>query len=287
MAILKNTTISDTGFLRHPVGTTAQRPSSPAAGMIRFNVNSNDYEYYTGTEWINTSAPQIVKQGLILNLDASNVNSYPGSGSVWFDISGNGNHFTLFNSPSFTGVALSFNGSNQYARTQNLLNLTSLSSITVEVDVKTRIINGSMTWEHTSDWNTNVGGLGLATNSNGSGVVANLHHTNHNSVAARNYEFTVNTDFAVHTNIYSRVSDPTGRLTYGNGLILPFSSANGYPVGTETPNGSFANAHLFLASRGGTSFAPNDIAGFRIYNRKLTAFEVSQNYAAVRWKYGI
>src|SRR6056300_111169 len=38
---------------------------------------------------------RIVRDGLVLHLDAANVKSYPGSGSTWFDLSGNGNNFTL------------------------------------------------------------------------------------------------------------------------------------------------------------------------------------------------
>jgi hypothetical protein len=34
--------------------------------------------------------PNIVKSGLILNLDATDINSYPGSGTTWYDTSGNG-----------------------------------------------------------------------------------------------------------------------------------------------------------------------------------------------------
>ena len=52
MATLKNTTINDTGFLRLPSGTTAQRPASPVAGMVRFNTTLGYAEVYTGTQWI-------------------------------------------------------------------------------------------------------------------------------------------------------------------------------------------------------------------------------------------
>ena len=34
-----------------PKGTTAQRPSSPTAGMIRFNTSINGMEVYNGTSW--------------------------------------------------------------------------------------------------------------------------------------------------------------------------------------------------------------------------------------------
>ena len=60
----------------------------------------------------------IVTDGLILHLDAGNKNSYPGSGTTWTDLSGNGYNATLNNSVGFTtssGGMLTLNGSNQTA----------------------------------------------------------------------------------------------------------------------------------------------------------------------------
>lgn len=53
MATLINTTINDTGYLQLPTGSTAQRPASPATGMIRVNTNSTPYflEVYQGGSW--------------------------------------------------------------------------------------------------------------------------------------------------------------------------------------------------------------------------------------------
>ena len=53
MASLKNTTINDTGFLQLPAGSTAQRPGSPATGMIRINTNTTPYtlEIYQASTW--------------------------------------------------------------------------------------------------------------------------------------------------------------------------------------------------------------------------------------------
>jgi hypothetical protein len=47
--LLKFTEATD--YLKIPTGTTAQRPSSPANGYIRFNTTINDVEAYNGTEW--------------------------------------------------------------------------------------------------------------------------------------------------------------------------------------------------------------------------------------------
>ena len=53
MATLKNTSINDTGFLTLPAGTTAQRPGSPANGMVRFNSTLNLLEGYYDGSWGN------------------------------------------------------------------------------------------------------------------------------------------------------------------------------------------------------------------------------------------
>jgi hypothetical protein len=46
--------------------------------------------------------PTIVTNGLVLGLDAADRNSYPGSGTSWFDISGKGRNAPINGSPTFT-----------------------------------------------------------------------------------------------------------------------------------------------------------------------------------------
>jgi len=43
--------ISGTGYVDIPAGTTAQRPGSPNTGMLRFNTNYARYEGYDGSSW--------------------------------------------------------------------------------------------------------------------------------------------------------------------------------------------------------------------------------------------
>ena len=42
---------SATGGLFLPVGTTAQRPASPATGQMRFNTTTGSVETFNGTSW--------------------------------------------------------------------------------------------------------------------------------------------------------------------------------------------------------------------------------------------
>lgn len=69
---------SSTGYFDLPAGTTAQRPGSPATGMIRYNTTESKYEVYNGTAWvsINTS---------VYNYDASYVvvAGGGGGGNAW------------------------------------------------------------------------------------------------------------------------------------------------------------------------------------------------------------
>lgn len=51
MANLQSTTFNDTGSITMPVGTTAQRPGTPVAGMMRYNTTMELLEWYTGAVW--------------------------------------------------------------------------------------------------------------------------------------------------------------------------------------------------------------------------------------------
>ena len=70
----------------------------------------------------------IVKNGLILDLDAAKLDSYPRTGTAWNDISGFRNNGTLTNFGSQTifnpdkGGSIVFDGSNDYVELGNILN---------------------------------------------------------------------------------------------------------------------------------------------------------------------
>ncbi len=86
------TTVSSTGFMRVPVGDTFKR-----------NVVEN-----------------VVKDGLVLYLDAGNDVSYAGSGTTWTDLSIQGNNGTLVNGVGFNsdnGGSLVFDGVDDYITT--------------------------------------------------------------------------------------------------------------------------------------------------------------------------
>jgi len=77
--------------------------------------------------------PRIVTDGLVLALDAGNTKSYPGSGTTWTDLSGNGNTGTLTNGPTFdsaNGGSIVFDGTNDYVQVTGSITVTSATFIT-------------------------------------------------------------------------------------------------------------------------------------------------------------
>jgi len=96
--------------------------------------------------------PQIVTDGLVLYLDAANNKSYPGSGTTWYDLSGNENHGTLVNGPTYSSEncgSLVFDGVNDYITIPNPLNQSTLvqewtvsSFININDSVSQRLVQG-------------------------------------------------------------------------------------------------------------------------------------------------
>ena len=74
---------------------------------------------------LNHGGKPIVTDGLVLCLDAANPKSYPGSGTTWTDLSGNGNNGTLVNGVGYNsdnGGSLSFDGVNDYVSKSSWVN---------------------------------------------------------------------------------------------------------------------------------------------------------------------
>ncbi len=65
-----------------------------------------------------TYNPRIVTDGLVLALDAGNTKSYPGSGEIWYDLSGNGNNATRTNNAGYGGQ-VTYNSSGYFDYSMN------------------------------------------------------------------------------------------------------------------------------------------------------------------------
>lgn len=98
MADLKNTVINDTGAISLPSGTTAQRPSDPPNGSMRYNTDLGYTETYVNRAWGDLThgrSMYLSREGLQLELSYDDPASWPGSGTDWFDTSGNNRNFRL------------------------------------------------------------------------------------------------------------------------------------------------------------------------------------------------
>jgi len=81
--------------------------------------------------------PDIVEEGLVLALDATSSRSYPGSGTTWYDLSGQGNNATLNNGTSWNSSGyMSTDGSDDYISIPNDSSLQVTTGFTQVIWVK-------------------------------------------------------------------------------------------------------------------------------------------------------
>lgn len=76
------------------------------ASQVNYDVSNIDLPY---------GMPNIVGNGLILNVDADIAESYPGSGTTWTDLSGMGSNGTLINGPTYSNGSIVFDGVDDYS----------------------------------------------------------------------------------------------------------------------------------------------------------------------------
>lgn len=87
------------------------------------------------SDLIESRPPVVVQEGLSLFLNTYDSASYPGSGSIWYDVSGNNRHFT-WTSPSYTVDTTNyFSTSGRLARgpASNSFGITNTSGYTIQM----------------------------------------------------------------------------------------------------------------------------------------------------------
>jgi len=238
-------------------------------------------------------SPKIVTDGLVLALDAANTESYPGSGTVWNDLSGNGNDFELYNNIQLEeGKFLYGDSTNAYGRSVNTFDLSSKTSITVISTWKQISTSSSgIIYEHTSNWNTSnngYGGFGLASNSQGSGMIPNWnHHQLRGNVGYSGYNaLSPSTENIQHyTTVHNFSLSSQETQVYINSNLI---TSTGGSVYDSNNTSTFGNDYLYLWSRGGSSnFNSTRIGTILIYDRVLTASEILQNDNATNGRFGL
>jgi hypothetical protein len=222
----------------------------------------------------------VVDTSLKVLLDAGTSASYPGTGSTWTDLSGNGNNVTLFNSPTYsnltTGV-LTLNGTNQYA--EGSVNFASSNQFTVSMWVMNTaraVSAGNDDGQIFSLGNEKL--LFYTSESAGSTpwVFSVFSPTIFNNIAR--YSTTV-----MQLNTwYNLVGVYTGTSfeMFVNGQSILSTSANISNVSLTTETYQIGRR----INNGNTNFAGN-VSNLNIYNRALTSAEVRQNYNALRERF--
>jgi len=88
----------------------------------------------------------LVTDGLILNLDSTDTNSYSGSGTSWDDLTSENNDFTLYNGPTFStddGGTIVTDGANDYIKSDGNIDEVNAGNSTFAYVKCTDLTNGS------------------------------------------------------------------------------------------------------------------------------------------------
>jgi hypothetical protein len=221
--------------------------------------------------------PRIVTDGLVLALDAANSKSYPGSGTTWTDLSGNGNTGTLVNGVGYLGDnlgSLSFDGVDDVVEVTNFPQIFSNSVCMCgwfyfndndARDILFGSYNGNfgINFEkHTSNrlrlyWHANT-----IIDTFSSNNVVSAGAWQYISIQRNKGDQTI--DFYVNSNL---VSQPNVNL------FDISSSLTTFRIGRD--------------SRTGSTALGGNISQVSIYNRALTEQEIQQNFNATRSRFSI
>jgi hypothetical protein len=221
----------------------------------------------------------IVRDGLVLDLDAAKRDSYPGVGTSWNDISGNQNNGTLINGPTFNsgnGGSIVFDGVNDYTNLGTANSLKFTTNFTLSLWIKFNSTNNGQTIIS----NNEAGGYGIIYKFASSVKIETWYFINGSyrfaGDLASNY---------IIGNWYHIAStfDGTNVRFFRNGSLIETVNSPGSVTTTNEPLLLGANPNSL-----GTTFQDffnGNIASVHIYNRSLSASEVLQNYNATKNRY--
>lgn len=233
---------------------------------------------------------RIVTDGLVLNLNAADPNSYPGSGTTWTDISGNNNIFagTYYTYPSFsTDRAGCFTFINNGSTVNNIYSSTNnISTYNQTQYTRTAAFNAS---SFSAAWSP------IIQNEIGNNSDMGLTITNGGKLMFRQYTTTadfgvVSTNATLSTNTWyivtMAVNLPTQFVYFYINGILDSTVAIGAAIGNSTSNNIIVGG-CAVDSYAGDRMFKGKIAMVGHYNRILTAQEVLQNYNAQKARFGL
>ena len=215
----------------------------------------------------------VVRDGLVLYLDAANPKSYPGTGTTWFDLSGKGNNATLYNSPVFNSAGyFSPDGVNDAAEITNNATLDFSSGQTLIIIMRHNYTSGRR-----NPWDQAYGGFGTWTHEQGNTISqyfgdAGVNNTPYIGVTSPTTPRNV-------WNMMSTTRNTTFHRWYINNIL---SSQTSHSYGTLTATA--ANIRLWTGYAG---LWVGDMALVLAYNRDLSEAEIKKNFEAFKGRYGI
>ena len=222
--------------------------------------------------------PKIVRDGLVLNLDAADKVSYPGSGTTWYDISGNNNHVTATNGPTWnTSGYFANDGDSYFTGTGTSTIPTGNSPYTMLIWARQKSAYG---------WGSNNGFISIG--GYGTNNQSNALRTNNNTVG-HFWHYWWFTDVGVSDNnaglsldrwfCVSATFDGTTRRIWINGI----SRASDTPGSVH----NVTSTTIQISKTYGTEYQVGDIAIARIYNRALTSQEMLINFNTEKTRFGL
>jgi hypothetical protein len=225
--------------------------------------------------------PNIITNGLVLQLDAANAKSYPGSGTVWRDLSGNNNSGSLVNGPTFNSAN---GGSLTFASGRNVT--TALSNISLSSAT-------FISWIYPTQTQSQYTGIIFNRIGNGASTAAatglNLYVNNSvgyhwgDTVATYNW----NSGLLVPNNVWSMIAVSIISTT----AIAYLCQSTGITTATNTTShGALSGLNFFIAcdpSYTTTRVFIGNIATSQIYNRALSSDEILQNFNATKARFNL
>ncbi len=235
----------------------------------------------TKNRFLNALPP--VRNNLILEYDATDINSYPGTGTSWFDTSGFSNHGILTNGPVFsatgTSSSIAFDGTNDFVNIYYPAQLYTGSPITLSLWAKW-ITHPTLLYTLVdNNYQTSPGSIGFVIQDRqdlggllewGAQPGAGITRCLSTSVVGDGkwHHITATNDGATSVLYIDGIQSGLARTAAGIGSSQPFINLGRW---------------RFTQSR----YFNGNIADFRIYNRALSAVEVKQNFDYYRTRYGI
>ena len=226
--------------------------------------------------------PNTVTSGLVLELDAGNIKSYPTTGTTWFDKSGNANNGTLVNGPTFNTGSL---GSIVFDGTNDFVNITRPSQI-----ITSGSISVSM-WVRWTTTGTTIGTIQALIDNNHSGSPIQGFTIQDRPDLSKKIQWGVYPNTNGATSSF-QVGDGTWRYivgTYESGSTKLYINGSLDGFSTSEPNMATVQPNITLGKWqfGDSRYLNGNIALTQIYNRALSADEVLQNYNATKTRFGL